>query len=57
MQAFAVFFSLLKRLVIDFEMVNIDLNTFSNLSNAQRIKCHTRAHILQLLCRAKKNRN
>ena len=37
-----------KWLVIDFEIANIHLNTFSNLSYAQGIKCHTIAHILQL---------
>ena len=40
--------SFLKWLVIDFEIANIHLNTSSHLSNAQGIKCHTIAHILQL---------
>ena len=39
---------LLKWLVIDFEIANIHLNTFSNLYYAQGIKCRTIAHILQL---------
>ena len=39
---------LLKWLVIDFEIANIHLNTFSNLSYAQGIKRHTIAHILQI---------